>query len=141
MHAPYGEFMNRSRPWKGIMWSNDDARSQSRLNITQSIISFRRKSTKLSTATAIVPIISDDDGEDDLRGLLRLNLLHSPSVPLIDFIFIHGLGGGSRKTWTKTSLITHCWPQGWLPNDPAFKNGRVLSFGYDSNWIKGKGIA
>lgn len=75
---------------------------------------------------------------DDPRGPLGLNLLHSPSEPLIDFIFVHGLGGGSRKTWSKTSSITHFWPQGWLPKDPVFKNVRVHSFGYDSDWIKSR---
>lgn len=32
----------------------------------------------------------------------------------------------------------HFWPQEWLPRDPAFKDVRVHSFGYDSDWIKGK---
>lgn len=75
---------------------------------------------------------------DDSKGPLGLNHLHSPSEPLIDFIFVHGLGGGSRKTWSKTSSVTHYWPQEWLPKDPAFKNVRVHSFGYDSDWVKGK---
>jgi pimeloyl-ACP methyl ester carboxylesterase len=74
----------------------------------------------------------------DSKGPLGLNLLHSPSEPLIDFIFVHGLRGGSRKTWSKTSSITHFWPQEWLPKDPAFKHVRVHSFGYNSDWIKGK---
>ena len=79
-----------------------------------------------------------DDGVDDSKGPLGLNLLYSPSEPLIDFIFVHGLRGGSRKTWSKTSSITHYWPQEWLPKDPAFKNVRVHSFGYNSDWVKGK---
>ena len=75
---------------------------------------------------------------DDSKGPLGLNILHSPSEPLIDFIFVHGLGGGSRKTWSKTSSFKHYWPQAWLPKDPAFENVRVHSFGYNSYWIKGK---
>ena len=120
------------------MKPNDGVQFQSRLSITSSIKNLRRKDVKLPTANTVVPTIIDDGGEDDWRGPLGLNLLHSPSVPLIDFIFVHGLGGGSRKTWTKTSSITHYWPQEWLPKDPAFKDVRILSFGYDSNWIKGK---
>ena len=54
--------------------------------------------------------------------------------PSIDFIFVHGLGGGSRKTWSKTSSLAHYWPQEWLSKDPAFKNVRVHSFGYNSDW-------
>ena len=75
---------------------------------------------------------------DNPKGPLGLNLLHSPSEPLVDFVFVHGLGGGSRKTWSKTSSITHYWPQAWLPHDSAFKHVRVHSFGYDSDWAKGK---
>lgn len=51
---------------------------------------------------------------------------------------MHGLGGGSRKTWSKSSSVAHYWPQEWLPTDPAFKNVRVHSFGYNADWIKGR---
>ncbi|KAL9611229.1 MAG: hypothetical protein Q9167_004112 [Letrouitia subvulpina] len=79
-----------------------------------------------------------DDGVDNWGGFLGLKLLYSPSEPLIDFIFVHGLGGGSRKTWSKTKSISHYWPQEWLPKDPAFKNVRIQTFGYDSDWANGK---
>lgn len=92
--------------------------------------------TRLSVEA--ISITTNEDGAEDSRGPLGLNLLYSPSEPLIDFIFVHGLGGGSRKTWSKTSSITHFWPQQWLPKDPAFKNVRVQSFGYDSDWLSGK---
>ena len=75
---------------------------------------------------------------DNPKGLLGLNLLYSPSQPLVDFIFVHGLGGGSRKTWSKTGSVTDYWPQDWLPKDPAFSTVRVHSFGYDSDWVRGK---
>ena len=51
---------------------------------------------------------------------------------------MHGLGGGSRKTWSKTSSAAHFWPQEWLPTDSAFKDVRVHSYGYNSDWLKGK---
>ncbi|KAK4155617.1 hypothetical protein C8A00DRAFT_41803 [Chaetomidium leptoderma] len=87
---------------------------------------------RLSTAITVV-----DDASSDTRGPLGLNLLHAPSEPRFDLIFVHGLGGGSRKTWSKTSSIRHYWPGEWLPKDPAFKNVRIHSFGYDSDWAKG----
>lgn len=74
----------------------------------------------------------------DPKGPLGLNLLHSPSEPLIDFIFVHGLGGGSKKTWSKAPALGYYWPRDWLPKDPAFKHVRVLSFGYDSDYGKRK---
>lgn len=103
-----------------------------------SILNFRRKETDLSSATTLLTSIVTDNGVDDPKGPLGLNLLHSPSEPLIDLVFVHGLGGGSRKTWSKTSSVTHYWPQEWLPKDPAFKSVRVHSFGYDSDWVKGR---
>lgn len=72
------------------------------------------------------------------KGFLGLNLLHSPAQPLVDFVFVHGLGGGSRKTWSRTSSLSDYWPQEWLPKDPAFENVRIHSFGYNSDWAKGR---
>lgn len=92
----------------------------------------------MSSASTLLSTSHTDDGLDDPKGPLGLNLLHSPSEPLIDLVFVHGLGGGSRKTWSKTSSVTHFWPQEWLPKDPSFKNVRIHSFGYDSDWVKGK---
>lgn len=82
-------------------------------------------------------IVHVDDGSTDARGPLGLNLLHAPSEPLFDFVFVHGLGGGSRKTWSKTTSASHYWPADWLPKDPAFRNVRIHSFGYDSDWTRG----
>ncbi|OJI84561.1 hypothetical protein ASPTUDRAFT_670003 [Aspergillus tubingensis CBS 134.48] len=76
---------------------------------------------------------------DDPKGPLGLNLLHSPLEPHVEFVFVHGLGGGSRKTWSKSTASYHYWPQEWLPKDPAFSNVRVHSFGYNSDYLKGKG--
>ncbi|KAH0556465.1 hypothetical protein GP486_005630 [Trichoglossum hirsutum] len=76
----------------------------------------------------------DSESADEVRGLLGLNLLFAPPEPLVDLIFVHGLGGGSRKTWSKTSSISHFWPREWLPKDPDFEHVRIHSFGYDANW-------
>jgi len=75
-----------------------------------------------------------DESSEDIRGPLGLNLLYEPSEPLIDFIFVHGLRGGSRKTWSKTNNLDHFWPKEWLPVDAKFKNVRVHSYGYNSDW-------
>lgn len=74
----------------------------------------------------------------DWKGALGLNLLHHPSSePELDLVFVHGLGGGSRKTWSRTSRPEDYWPAEWLPKDPAFARVRIFSYGYDSNWTKG----
>lgn len=78
------------------------------------------------------------DSTDNIIGPYGLNLLYAPPVPLVDFIFVHGLRGGSRKTWSKTKDPLSYWPKEWLPRDPAFKNVRIHSFGYDSDWVDRK---
>lgn len=106
--------------------------SSSRSSAASSTVPFSL--TKSLPETTLV-----DDGTNDTKGSLGLTLLHSPSDPQVDLIFIHGLGGGSRKTWSKTPLLSHYWPQQWLPKDPAFKDVRVFTYGYDSDYLSGKG--
>ncbi|KAH1636019.1 hypothetical protein KXW31_002675 [Aspergillus fumigatus] len=95
-------------------------------------------STVATTGIDVESKSATEVSTEELRGPLGLNLLFSPRQPLIDLIFVHGLGGGSRKTWSKTTSASHYWPKEWLPKDPAFKNARVHSFGYDSDWMKSK---
>lgn len=68
-------------------------------------------------------------------GELGLNLLHEPPECLVDFIFVHGLRGGSRKTWSASPSQAHYWPKEWLPADPDFRRVRIHSFGYNSDWM------
>jgi hypothetical protein len=70
----------------------------------------------------------------DTKGALGLNLLHDPPNPKIDFIFVHGLGGGSRKTWASSADPEQYWPAAWLPQDPEFSSVRIHSFGYNADW-------
>ncbi|KAI0099640.1 hypothetical protein GGR51DRAFT_551995 [Nemania sp. FL0031] len=74
--------------------------------------------------------------EDDEKGSLGLTTLHESqeATPDVDIVFVHGLGGGSRKTWAKTVDPSHFWPKAWLPVDVDFKDVRIHSFGYNANW-------
>ncbi|KAL2200142.1 hypothetical protein P885DRAFT_65853 [Corynascus similis CBS 632.67] len=58
--------------------------------------------------------------------------------PVADFIFVHELGGGSKKTWSKTHSPNHFWPQHWLPLEPAFQRVRIHTYGYSCDWTKRK---
>lgn len=58
----------------------------------------------------------------------------SGAAAVADIIFIHGLGGGSRKTWSYSKDGHHYWPQSWLPSDPDFENVRTHVFGYTADW-------
>ena len=81
---------------------------------------------------------ADGDAEARVRGPYGLNVVHTPPEPVVDFIFVHGIGGGSFKTWRKQPEDWFFWPQSWLPLDNDLANVRVLTFGYDSSWSKMK---
>jgi hypothetical protein len=57
--------------------------------------------------------------------------VNSPTLP-IDIIFVHGLGGSSKGTWTHPESNSF-WPL-WLPNVQGLENARITTFGYDSTW-------
>lgn len=76
-----------------------------------------------------------DQSSEDGKGPFGLNTLFDPENPAIaDLVFVHGLGGGSKSTWTKSNNPSLYWPKEWLPQDPAFQDVRIHSFGYNSNW-------
>ena len=80
---------------------------------------------------------ASDSGLEDTRGPLGLNTIHKPLGDVVaDIIFVHGLGGGSRKTWSKNEDSALFWPGEWLPTEPEFRNARIHTFGYDSNYDK-----
>ena len=100
-----------------------------------SFISRRLSGVSLAART------NEIESSETVKGPLGLSLLHDPSEPLIDFIFVHGLRGGSRKTWSKTPDPAHFWPKQWLPTESRFKNVRIYSYGYNSDWGERKGSA
>ncbi|KAI0196395.1 Alpha/Beta hydrolase protein [Astrocystis sublimbata] len=66
-----------------------------------------------------------------------LNIIHDPYpkvAAIADFVFVHGLGGGSSTTWSLNQDPELFWPKEWLPNDTEFNGIRIHSFGYNSNW-------
>ncbi|KAM7212469.1 hypothetical protein V8F06_012156 [Rhypophila decipiens] len=75
---------------------------------------------------------------EDGWGPTGLNLLHSPPDPLLDLVFVHGLRGGSIKTWCKNNDPQLYWPKAWLPKDPDLQKVRIHSFGYNSDWGESK---
>ena len=79
----------------------------------------------------------DQDGFDH-HGIHGLRVLFAPSDPRIEYVFVHGLGGGSTKSWCLHPDPTFFWPEAWLPRHAAFSNVRIHSFGYNSDW-KAKG--
>ncbi|MCJ1434911.1 hypothetical protein MMC27_004281 [Xylographa pallens] len=66
---------------------------------------------------------------------LGLNVVYDPGpARTVDIIFVHGLGGTSRQTWSKNRNPDLFWPQTWLPSEPETACARILSFGYNVNF-------
>lgn len=76
------------------------------------------------------------------RDPLGLNLIHVPDTPnTVDIIFVHGLGGTSKQTWSKNKDPNLFWPKEWLPLEPGISTARVMSFGYNAHFAApGKNI-
>ncbi|PTB65337.1 hypothetical protein BBK36DRAFT_1204982, partial [Trichoderma citrinoviride] len=73
------------------------------------------------------------------KGSLGLSTLYEPpdGIVIAEMIFIHGLGGGSIKTWcgsSSGSAPPSCWPRDWLPADAEFEHVRIHTFGYEADW-------
>lgn len=71
-------------------------------------------------------------------GPFGLTLLHEPVEPRINLVFVHGLRGGSIKTWSRGNDEQYFWPQAWLPKEPDFAHVRIHTFGYNSDWAERK---
>ena len=73
--------------------------------------------------------------EDPWADPLGLTVLYAPEkAPSVDIIFVHGLGGTSRQTWSKDRKPELFWPQNWLPLEPDICTARILSFGYNAHF-------
>lgn len=81
------------------------------------------------------------DGETD-PGPLGLNVVYAPeNGHKADIVFIHGLGGSSRMTWSKSKNPELFWPSKFLPLEPDICLARILSFGYNSNFRKSGNVS
>ncbi|CZT06939.1 related to vegetatible incompatibility protein HET-E-1 [Rhynchosporium graminicola] len=94
----------------------------------------RRRSSRSFLQRYLTQRRSSSPTSFNAHGALGLNLLNSPTDPLLDLIFVHGLGGGSTKTWCSSEDVTQFWPKEWLPREPGIHNMRIHSYGYDADW-------
>ncbi|KAF2435949.1 NACHT and WD domain protein [Tothia fuscella] len=70
-------------------------------------------------------------------GPLGLNVVYTPNNGhKADIVFIHGLGGSSRWTWSKSHKAELFWPLTFLPLEPDVCLARILSFGYNADFRK-----
>jgi pimeloyl-ACP methyl ester carboxylesterase len=77
-------------------------------------------------------------GSSQDPGALGLNVVYTPdNGHKADIVFIHGLGGSSRMTWSKHKSPGLFWPLTFLPLEPDICLARILSFGYDADFTNG----
>ena len=78
---------------------------------------------------------SRDQSRERHADPLGLKVLFEPaSTPVMDLVFVHGLGGTSRQTWSKNRNPELFWPQEWLPLEPEICTARILTFGYNAHF-------
>jgi hypothetical protein len=78
------------------------------------------------------------DSEDE-RGPLGLRVLVECQDPLVEVVFVHGLCGGSRSTWSANDDPAAFWPQEWLAEEFRLDlraHVRIHSFGYSADFAE-----
>ena len=68
------------------------------------------------------------------KQLIGLRVLHEPKMGrnIVSMVFVHGLGGSARETWTHYPSEVF-WPT-LLHEDDRFANVRFSTFGYDADF-------
>ena len=64
---------------------------------------------------------------------LGLTLVYTCPKPVLDIIFVHGLGGSSQGTWSWERNPLNFWPP-WLADDLELSTARLFTFGYNANF-------
>lgn len=54
--------------------------------------------------------------------------------PSVNPIFVQGLGGTSRKTWSRNRNTEYFWPREQQPHEYGFDQAHELSFGYNAHF-------
>lgn len=91
---------------------------------------------QLSHSSTLTTYHSHKNGEPD-HGPLGLNVVYTPpNGHKADIIFIHGLGGTSRSTWSKYKNPELFWPLTFLRLEPDVCLARIFTFGYNADFRK-----
>jgi hypothetical protein len=70
------------------------------------------------------------------RDSLGVHVVHVPKEDRrLDIVFVHGLGGTSRLSWSKNKDLAKFWPSTFLPLEPDIYLARISTFGYDANIV------
>jgi hypothetical protein len=76
-------------------------------------------------------------GQPGSRDPIGLHVLYNPEAGRkVDIVFVHGLGGTSRMSWSKNKDLELFWPLKFLPLEPDICHGRIMTFGYNATILK-----
>jgi hypothetical protein len=105
---------------------------QSRKFLTVKLFWSSRTPSFLSS-TSLVARTHSRDGREEPLGL---HVVYEPECERsVDIIFVHGLGGTCRLSWSWNRDLSLFWPQEWLPQEPELTAARILTFGYNANFM------
>lgn len=85
-------------------------------------------------STSYVEALDDTPADATTQFPYGLEVLHEPKIPSpnpVQIIFVHGLGGSKRGTWTHSK--SEFWPD-WLHDENGLEGVRILAFGYNSGF-------
>ncbi|OAR03064.1 hypothetical protein LLEC1_04718, partial [Akanthomyces lecanii] len=89
------------------------------------------------TSTTTEPSLLESAWDPTSSGPFGLNVVYTPEKgQQADIVFVHGLGGTSRATWTKDKNPNLFWPLTFLAMDPDLCVARIMTFGYDASFRK-----
>jgi hypothetical protein len=94
---------------------------------------------KLNTITRVCHVLIVSMGNKSSKqaenrfGLDELKPSSTGQVT-VNLIFVHGLGGSARGTWTHPKNARAFWPA-WLSEIEDLKDARVFAYGYDADWL------
>ncbi|SMY21055.1 unnamed protein product [Zymoseptoria tritici ST99CH_1A5] len=75
-----------------------------------------------------------DRADEVYKDPTGLTVLHEPEgTPISDLVFVHGLGGGSVRTWSADARPGSYWPLDWLAKEPLIASTRISTYGYNSH--------
>ncbi|KAK4223270.1 hypothetical protein QBC38DRAFT_517229 [Podospora fimiseda] len=102
---------------------------------------FLTKSRSRTNATALTSSSDSQALEEQNKDPMGLNVVFwPPEERIADIIFVHGLGGSSRMTWSKNRDLNNFWPLEFLSKESGLiRRTRILTFGYNSNFRPGAG--
>jgi hypothetical protein len=81
-------------------------------------------------------VVSSEDVKEEFP--YGLEVLYEPETPPppakpVQIVFVHGLGGSKRGTWSDSEKNKNFWPT-WLHDEKGLENIRIATFGYNSSF-------